>query len=260
MAEAVASDRRAWRRPAVLALLVLLGAIATVSAAATTWWTQRHLDALSGSISTKASGAHTDGLLIPVALIGLAGFGAALATGGLLRRLVGLVLAVGGVWTSVLAVIGLLSAPASLLTDLNQPAESSEPADLNALGPLLGAVGGLLIATAGILLGLGYGARRALGARYDAPTRRRAGVATDTDRVQDAEAASDWWKALDAGDDPTAGGQSDRVTVGDSTGRIAADGAATDPTGGAAPAPGPVLPRLPGPDDPGVSDGVTRGG
>jgi uncharacterized membrane protein (TIGR02234 family) len=195
------------RRPAVLALLVILGAAALAGASALTWWTQTHVDSLSGAVSTKATGGRTDPLLIPVALIGLAGFGAALATSGILRRAVGGLLLLGGGLATGLSVAGLVAAPGSLHTDLTRPVESSGPPQLHAAGPLLGAVGGVVVAFAGLLVLLGYGARRGLGARYDAPDRQKTpAVPADLDPAADADAAAGWWKALDAGQDPTGGG------------------------------------------------------
>ena len=196
------------RRAVLLAVLVVLGAAATVSASALTWWTQAHRDALAGDISTRVTGSQLDPLLVPVAVLALAGFGAAVASGGLLRRLIGVVLFAGGVAAAVSAVNGWLSAPASLQADLNRPAEYSGPAALHLPGPLLAIGGGLFVAAGGLLLLAGSGARRVLGTRYDAPTgRRRAGTApvgtAATDPATDAEAAVGWWKALDSGQDPT---------------------------------------------------------
>lgn len=192
------------RRPAVLALLVAIGAAALAGASALTWWTQPHIDSLSGAISTEATGSQTDSLLIPVALIGLAGFGAALATSGALRRAVGGLLLLGGGAAASLSAAGLFRAPASLQTDLLRPVESSGVARLHAVGPLLGVFGGVLIAGTGLMVLLGYGARRGLGTRYDAPTKKkRTTVPADLDPAADADAAAGWWKALDAGQDPT---------------------------------------------------------
>lgn len=196
----------------MLALLIIAGAAAAVGAGSLTWWHQQHLDALAGSVSTTATGSQTDALLVPAALVALAGFGAALATSGVLRRLVGLLLLIGGGVTAVLAVVGAISAPARLSTSLPRPAESSSAPALQPVGVVLGALGGLLIAMAGTLLVLGYGARRALGSRYDAPTSRRtrateeAGITPSgraADPAADADASAQWWKALDAGQDPT---------------------------------------------------------
>lgn len=247
--QAAARNGNARRRPAVLALLIVAGAALAVIAGSLTWWRQQHLDALAGSVTTAATGSQTDALLVPAALVGLAGFGAAVATTGVLRRLVGLLLVVGGGIAAVLAVLGALDAPARLLTSLSRPAEASSSPTLRPVGAVLGVLGGLLIATAGLLLVLGYGARRALGSRYDAPTGRRARAAEPiesmepspspspsargADPVSDADASAQWWKALDAGRDPT-----DR----------APDGA---PRG---------TPPSPGPADAGMSGDLPRGG
>ena len=118
---AVADRPRSGAGAAVLAVLLVVGAVALVVGAGLTWWTQTHLDSLAGSVTVKAKGSQTDALLIPVALLALAGFGAALATTGVLRRLVGVVLVLGGAWAATLAIIGLWQAPASLHTDLTRP-------------------------------------------------------------------------------------------------------------------------------------------
>lgn len=210
--EPAGPSRAARRRPAVLALLIVAGAALTVIAGSLTWWRQQHLDALAGSVTTAATGSQTDALLVPAALVGLAGFGAAVATTGLLRRLVGLLLLAGGGIAAVLAVVGALDAPARLLTSLSRPAESSSSPALQPFGAVLGALGSVLIAATGLLLVLGYGARRTLGSRYDAPTGRRARAAgriepsparRGADPVSDADASAQWWKVLDAGQDPT---------------------------------------------------------
>lgn len=217
--DAAAGRRTARRRPAVLALLIVAGAVATVIAGGLAWWHQAHLDALAGTVTTTATGSQTDVLLVPAALAALAGFGAALATAGVLRRLVGLLLLIGGGATAVLAVVGAVRAPAQLVSSLARPAEYSSSATLQPIGAVLGVLGGLLIAVAGLLLVIGFGARRALGTRYDAPTSRRARAASPVspapsgdgvDPVADADASAQWWKALDTGHDPTDGSTTGR--------------------------------------------------
>ncbi len=189
--------------------MALLGAGAAVLAASLTWWRQSHVDALSGSLTTSATGGQSDALLVPVAVLAVAGIGAALATTGVLRRSVGAVLLVGGVLAAVLAVTGALTPPAALRSSLPRPPESSGAAQLQVPGPVLAVLGGLLVALVGVLLLAAFGARRALGARYDAPTGRRAAaraplVDPGADPATDPEASASWWKALDAGGDPTA--------------------------------------------------------
>jgi uncharacterized membrane protein (TIGR02234 family) len=236
----------------MLAVLLVVGAVALVVGAGLTWWTQTHLDSLAGSVTIKAKGSQTDALLIPVALLALAGFGATLATTGRLRRLVGVVLVLGGSWAATLAIIGLWQAPASLHTDLTRPPLSSAPPQLHPAAALVAALGGLLVALAGVLVVSGLGARRALGARYDAPTGRRmpAVVPTSLAVDSDPEGAAGWWKALDAGQDPTA-------TV--ATVAASADDTDPDPVAERGPSAAVDGTRLPSAVDPGVSDDVTRG-
>ena len=240
-------DRAARRRPAYLGLLVVLGAAAAASASGLTWWTQTHVDTLAGALTTKATGSRTDSLLIPVALVALAGLGAALATTGALRRCVGSLLLLGGLWSAALSVIGWVSAPAVLTTDLTRPTQSSAAPQVHAFGPILGVLGGALIAAAGALVVLGYGARKGLGVRYEVPTRKLTSVAgaADLDPANDPNVAVSWWKALDAGEDPTGRGNGP-----DRSDPTAADRPAHDRD----PARSRPHPR------PGVSDEVTRGG
>ncbi|HYN71524.1 MAG TPA: Trp biosynthesis-associated membrane protein, partial [Nakamurella sp.] len=78
------------------------------------------------------------------------------------------------------------------------------------LGPLLGIVGGLLIAAAGGLIVAGRGARR-MSSRYEPP--RSADTAARPERAgptagrttEGDRSTEDWWRAMDAGSDPTEG-------------------------------------------------------
>lgn len=184
----------------MVAVLVLAGAAACAGAAAMTWWTAGYVDPLTGPLTLTASGADCLPELIPVALVGLAGFGATLATQGWLRRTVGVILLAGGLLVAVRAGAAMTDAPAVLTGTLVRPADPAGPARLQPAGPLLALAGGVLVALAGALVAAGLGGRRRLGARYDAPTANtppsREGAPGSTD-------GGDWWKALDAGADPT---------------------------------------------------------
>ncbi|HEY5879738.1 MAG TPA: Trp biosynthesis-associated membrane protein [Nakamurella sp.] len=192
-------DRPTARPAAVLAILVLLGAAACAGAAAMTWWTADYVDPLSGPLTLTASGADCLPELVPVALVALAGFGACLATRGWFRRLIGILLLAGGLLVSVRAAMAMGGAPAALTTALVRPADPAGPAELHPAGPLLALVGGALLALAGALVAAGLGGRRRLGARYDAPSPAAPARRTDPASTDPA----DWWKALDAGTDPT---------------------------------------------------------
>ncbi len=223
----------AARRPVALAALVLLGAAACAAGSAMTWWTADYLDPLTGPLTLTASGADCCPELVPVALVALAGFGATLATQGWLRRLVGVVLLAGGLLVAVRAVTAMTAVPATLPGGLVRPADPVGPAQLHPAGPILAVTGGVLIAVAGVLVAAGRGAYRRLGARYDAPSKaappatpsattappatpttpatttprpRPTHPDTATDIASSDPGSSDpgdWWKALDAGTDPT---------------------------------------------------------
>jgi len=202
--------RRAGRQLAVLAVLALAGAGLAAIAAAMTWWSADYADPLTGALTVTATGSDCVPELVPLALVGLAGFGAALATRGFARRVVGVVIGLCGVAVAVLSGLQFSNAPAGLVTQLTRPADPVGAAQLHPLGPALAVLAGVLLAAAGTLVLLGLGARRRLGSRYDAPTRaaaRRTGAAAPGAGTAVPEAGemdpADWWKALDAGADPT---------------------------------------------------------
>ncbi len=111
----------------------------------------------------------------------------------------GLVIALCGVAVAVRSAIFFGSTPAALVSRLTRPADPAGAAQLHPVGPALGVLAGVLLAVAGVLIVLGVGARQAMGARYE---RRARTQPTATDQ-------GDWWKSLDAGDDPTATSTSD---------------------------------------------------
>jgi len=206
---AAASNRPGRRATVVVAGLVLAGAAACAGAAAMTWWSADYVDALTGPFTRSAAGADCLPELVPIALVALAGFGATLATQGWLRRVVGVILLVGGLWVAVRAGMAMSAPPADLTGSLVRPADPAGPARLHPAGPLLALAGGVLIGLAGALVAAGAGGRRRLGARYDAPTASAASRATGSggsatgDDAPGSTDVGDWWKALDAGADPT---------------------------------------------------------
>ena len=179
----------------VLAIMVLLGAAACAGAAAMTWWSAAYVDPLTGPLTRTASGADCLPELVPVALVTLAGFGATIATHGIVRRLIGVLLLAGGLLVTVRAGLAMGSVPAALTAGLVRPADPTGPAQLHPLGPVLAIVGGVLVTLAGVLVVAGIGGRRRLGQRYDSPSA--------TPREPASTDPGDWWKALDAGTDPT---------------------------------------------------------
>jgi uncharacterized membrane protein (TIGR02234 family) len=188
----------------MLAALGVAGAALAAAAAALTWWSADYLDPLTGALTVTATGSTCVPELIPLALVALAGLGATLATHGVLRRVVGLVLLLCGVAVGLRSALSFGSPPTALAGSLSRPAETVGVAQLHPLGPITGLLAGTLLAAAGVLIVLGIGARRGLGARYDAPTRAPSAI-SPVGAVADVRAddPADWWKALDAGADPT---------------------------------------------------------
>jgi uncharacterized membrane protein (TIGR02234 family) len=187
-------------RLGLVAVLAVVGAGIAAIAAALTWWSADYQDPLTGPLTISVTGGSAVPELVPLALVALAGFGAALATHGTVRRLVGVVLLLCGAAITIRAALSIGDQPTALVSSLSRPADAVGDPELHAIGPALGVLGGRLLAAAGILIIAGWGARQRLGAKYDAPAGAatgRAGRAANTD-------GNDWWKALDAGADPTA--------------------------------------------------------
>ena len=162
-----APDRR--RQLAVLVATGVAGAALVAVASALTWWSADFVDPLTGPLTLTLNGAACVPELVPLALVGLAGLGAALATGGLPRRLVGLVVLVCGLTVAVRSVLTAAagpSGPPGLKGSLTRPADPVGGAQLHLAGPTLAVLGGVLLSLAGALVVLGVGARR-LGARYE---------------------------------------------------------------------------------------------
>lgn len=179
-------SRRRGLTWAVLACLV--GSAATLFAASRGWAvTVTDRPGVLPDLRQVRTGAALVTWLPAVALVGLAGGGALLATRGLARRLLGLVeVATGGAVVSG-ALVGLLGV------------------DRGAAGPLAAAwpvvcLAGGLFCVAGGAAAARYGAAwPAMGARYE-----RGGAST-TGRAEPAAPGDtrDTWAALDRGEDPT---------------------------------------------------------
>ena len=191
------------RQLGLVAVLAVAGAALAAISAALTWWSADYVDPLSGALTISASGADCVPELIPLALVALAGFGAALATRGVPRRIIGVVIALCGGALAARSALFFGSTPGALVSELTRPADPIGTAQLHPVGPALGVLGGLLLAAAGVLVTLGIGARQAMGSRYERGAKAQA---TTTGKTTDQ---GDWWKALDAGDDPTATSTSD---------------------------------------------------
>ncbi len=160
------------RPVAVLACLV--GAGLAVFAASRVWAVQRTARAGLSALVTDRTGGDLLGWLPAVALVGLAGAGALLATRGALRRGIGVLLVLAGLGTAVGGTYGVTLAS-------------------RALWPALTALGGLFCLCGGVLAVRHGHEWPVMGARYERGTEPQRG----------AEPTRRAWDALDRGDDPT---------------------------------------------------------
>ena len=146
----------------------------------------------------EVTGAQAHPALGGLALLALAGIAGAVATGGLPRRAVGLLLLLAGLAAGWLAVRGLLldpfgtDGPVPRLPDVDAELLRYRPTTTTA-APLLALLGALLLLAAGAAALVAERGLARLGARFAAPGERR--PPADPDRAA--------WQDLDAGRDPT---------------------------------------------------------
>lgn len=191
-----AAARRPGARLLGLAVVgLLLAAVALWGASRGTWLTATWEVPLRGRVVATASGADTEPVLVPWALLALAAIGGLLATSGWGRRAVGVIVGVAGLWALLQAVSGLAAPAPSLLPAPARQAGRALGVQVTVVWPLLAALGGVLLVVVGALAAVRGSVMPRLGARYDAPTGRPRERPRDEDRSL--------WEALDAGEDPT---------------------------------------------------------
>lgn len=190
---ATTSSRRARRELVVALLLCLAGAALALYAAGRTWavdLTPR--PAPLPVLRTERTGRDLLPWVPALAVVGLAGAGAVLATRGRTRRLVGALLVLVGLGVAAGATYAAVALPRG-------PAGWA--------GPVLCLVGGLGAAAGGALTAVRGHRWPGLGARYESPhraeTAQPAGEPTGG-RVE-GRSTSAAWDALDRGEDPTVG-------------------------------------------------------
>jgi len=193
------------RRLAAALLALGVAAFALWLATRLVWLRAAYQSPLRGPVTVDVSGALLRPELAAIALLAVAAAAAAVATSGWARRLVGVLVAAAGLWAVGLSWVWGGAVPAVPVAELSRAdrvggAAPSVPADAVAAGEpvttaaaLLGLGAGLLLVLAGIGMVCWADAMPRLGARYAAPGTAR--------RVPDRD--SQWWDALDAGEDPT---------------------------------------------------------
>lgn len=207
------ASRSAGRAEFALAILLdLVGAAGALLIAGRTWQTAvtprpRPLaDDVLGLTGRTLDSAST-----ALGLVALAGVVAVLATRGVGRRIVGVVLALAGALLAWRSVTGLSAISAARARSLVRERHSGVGVDatvaphlsVHAYWPTLSAVCGVLVLIAGVLVAVRGGGWAGMSARYEAPS---AGQPTAEDAAAErARADASMWTALDRGDDPTSG-------------------------------------------------------
>ncbi|MFD0314345.1 TIGR02234 family membrane protein [Streptomyces flavalbus] len=199
-----AEPARASRRS--LAVALLCGAIGAAVALLATrqQWSEGTATVAGGAFPLTAKGSDVTGVPAALAIVGLAALVAVFAVRRSGRYAVAALLALSGVGTLVAALLG--ASDRGALDEQAAQVSGDTSATVDALShtawPYVAAAGGALILVAG-LLALRYGRLwPAMSGRYErsgAPRPRRAAATPDPDRPEDL------WKALDRGEDPTAG-------------------------------------------------------
>jgi uncharacterized membrane protein (TIGR02234 family) len=177
----------AWTLAACLA-----GAALSAYAVTRTWSLQLTPRTGMSDLRTARTGADAEPWVIGLALVALAGAGALLATRGVARRVLGVLLALAGAGVAAGAVIGRLSV---------SPGKAGAGADV---WPIACVLGGLIIVAGGVTAArLGH-RWPTMSARYDrkpvAPAQVRRSSPDPELAPADHRAA---WDAIDRGDDPT---------------------------------------------------------
>lgn len=177
-------------------LLVLAAAGLLWGASALVWVGQRFRTPFGTEVTAGITGEDLRPELVPMALAALAAVAAVLATGGWLRRVVGVLVAVAGaalLWRTFqqLSFGWFAAGSAEGVPPGSTPIGemSSQP-----YGSLLMAAGALLLFVAGLLVAFRAGRMPAMGAKYSAP-----GAAKQKSHDPDRQ----MWNDLDAGRDPT---------------------------------------------------------
>ncbi|MFD2418694.1 Trp biosynthesis-associated membrane protein [Amycolatopsis pigmentata] len=172
------------KRPLWTVLVALLLGSAALWGASRLVWSAHERDAgVRGIVLDTQTGAQVSSALVPLALLVLAGVAGVIATGGLPRRLLAVVLVGAGIGACWAAVAGARFG--------GYPAGT--PVTEIVAGRALAALAGILV-IAGGLVTLKYAVTMPrLGARYSVPSVKKPA------REEDAEL----WEALSDGEDPT---------------------------------------------------------
>jgi uncharacterized membrane protein (TIGR02234 family) len=172
----------------------LVGSVLAAYAVTRTWSLQLTPRIGMSDLRTARTGTDASPWVIGLALVALAGTGALLATRGLVRRVLGVLLALAGAGVAVGAVVGRVGL---------DPGAAGAGATV---WPVLCVLGGVIIAAGGVTAARFGAGWPTMSARYDrkpvAPSQYSpAEKASDPDLAPADHRTA--WDALDRGDDPT---------------------------------------------------------
>jgi tryptophan-associated transmembrane protein len=177
-------------------LLVLAAAGLLWGASALIWIGQRYRTPYGTEVTAGITGEDLRPELVPMALAALAALAAVLATGGWLRRAVGVIIALAGALLGWRVLQQFTFGWFGYGTSGDVPPGSTPVGEFASqpYGPLLMTGGALLLCTAGVLVAFRAGRMPAMGSKYSAPGAEKQ-ESHDPDRQM--------WNDLDEGRDPT---------------------------------------------------------
>ncbi|MFD9127992.1 TIGR02234 family membrane protein [Kitasatospora sp. NPDC059571] len=188
------------RRPlALMLLLTALGAVLVLTSVGRVWAHGVVAGTAGGRLEVSATGSRLTGLPAGLALVAMAAAVAVFAVRGAARTAVGALTALAGLGAVAGALLGATDTAALDGEAAGRLALAGAHAEQigHTAWPWAAVAGGLLLAAAGLLTVVRGRTWPAMGARYDAPTRRAAAAPRPTD------SSAELWKALDRGEDPT---------------------------------------------------------
>jgi uncharacterized membrane protein (TIGR02234 family) len=196
-----------YRELTAALLAIVIGAAGALLLAGGTWQTiTATRPRPAADLVIHVTGRTLEPAVTALAIVALAGIVAVLATRGLAKRLVGVLIAVAGagiVWRAALALPAVSATHARALLKDQLTGASLTPGIApgvvaHRVGPLLVLIGGLLILAGGVLVAGRAQRLSGLSGRYEAPTQ-----AAQADRARGPKSDLAVWTALDRGDDPT---------------------------------------------------------
>jgi len=170
-------------------------------------WARGSVDTGLATVAVSSSGGSVAPAVVGFALLGLAGAVAIFATRAIGRRIVGVLVALGGVGI-VVAVIASAGDPAGALGPAAAKAAGRTGAEVTAASasvwPWFAAAGGLLMLLGGAVTAARGPMWPGMSSRYErAASSGETGSTQDQRPVTSADPPRSAWEALDRGEDPT---------------------------------------------------------